>query len=382
VSEEKEQDMDRKDVEALAQLLDGTPPGDGEATAEVRALAALATAMEASAARPRAAFKADLRAALIAEARAQAATPAPVLTRLRVKVDETTARWRYSSRLAAASGAAALALSGGGTAVAAEHALPGQILYPVKLAIEDARMAFVRGDESRGERHLGYAERRTEEARISAEDGNDAGAAQALREADGSTRAGASALISAYQDTADRAPLRTLLVFTMAQRERVEDLQSSLGREAGEAASDHLVTLDRVETRIAVLLGGCPACPDAVTPGVPPAAADGFDFARIPPAHEEFDPCPCPPAEDPQPSPPAATPPPATPPEEEDPVPPPSPSPDEPPPPPDDEDDNDQVLPDLPVVPDEPQDAIDEILRELLEPLPVEPDDLPDLPLP
>lgn len=372
--------MDRKDVEALAQLLDGTPPGNGEAAGEVRALAALAVAMEASAARPRAAFKADLRAALIAEAREQAAEPAPLLTRLRVKVDETTARWRYSSRLAAASGAAALALSGGATAVAAEHALPGQILYPVKLAIEDARMTLVRGDESRGERHLGYAERRTEEARISTEDGNDAGAAQALREADGSTRAGASALIGAYQDTADRAPLRTLLVFTMAQRERVEDLQALLDREAGEAAWDHLVTLDRVETRIAALLGGCPACPDAVTPGVPPAAADGFDFARIPPAHEEFNPCPCPPAEDPQPRPvPPVQDPPATPPEDEDPDPGPPPTTDDPPPPPPDDE---PALPDVPdavddIVPDPVQDAVDEILRELLEPLPVEDDDLP-----
>jgi hypothetical protein len=383
--------MNRKDVEALAQLLDGGLDANGEVTEEVRALAALASAMEASATRPRAEFKADLRTALIAEARQQAAGPAPLLTRLRVSVDDTVARWKYSTRLAAASGAAALALSGGGTAVAAEHALSGDVLYPVKLVLEDARLLLTRGDESRGERNLGYAARRADEARSSADAANDPGAATALREADDSTRAGAADLIAAYQDSADRAPLRTLLVFTMAQRDRVEGFTDLLGRDGGEAAADHLVTLDRIETRIAVLLGGCPECPDSFQPGVPPAASDGFDFADIPPAHEEFDPCPCPEPRAPAPSPDPT--PPVTPPEEDDPAPPPSPDPDpddDPPPPPPDEDEPIVPLPDVPVVPDEVQDPIqdtlDDILRELLEPTleptPIDPEDLPDLPLP
>lgn len=57
----------------------------------------------------------------------------------------------------------ALSAIGGGTAYASQASLPGDTLYPVKLATEEFRMMLPGGDIVRAERSLGFAERRVEE---------------------------------------------------------------------------------------------------------------------------------------------------------------------------------------------------------------------------
>ncbi|MDP9406042.1 MAG: DUF5667 domain-containing protein, partial [Actinomycetota bacterium] len=152
----------RPDIDALARLLDGHAVPN--ASAEAHALGALARSLSAAAAPPRAEFRASLRATLVDAARAQAANP-PLLARLRQSVDDATARWRYSTRLAAATGAAAVALSGGGVATAAQQALPGDVLYGVRLSLEDARLALLRDDVARATQRLAYAGERVADAR-------------------------------------------------------------------------------------------------------------------------------------------------------------------------------------------------------------------------
>jgi hypothetical protein len=249
---------------------------------EARALAALGAAMQAGAVRPRPEFRADLRAMLIEEARTQAANPS-LLTRLRGRMNETAARWRYSTRLAAASGAAAVALSGGGVAAAAQHALPGDALYPVKVAMQDARLALVRDAGAHGERQLSLAAQRAEEAAVVVGDGEQEAAAGALRDADARTRDGAGELITRYQTGEDPAALDRLQTFSGEQRTRIGAIAPQLRGSAVVAASDALVVLDRIDARILALTEGCPACP----------AEAAFDYSYIPPATEAFDPCPC-----------------------------------------------------------------------------------------
>src|SRR5687767_3578915 len=108
--------MNNRDYDAFARLLDGDLP-HGEATAEARVLSAFAKALESSAVVPRMESKADLRMALVEAAREQASAPS-LLSRMRQTFDDSTSRWRYSMRAAAASGAAAMALSSGGVALA------------------------------------------------------------------------------------------------------------------------------------------------------------------------------------------------------------------------------------------------------------------------
>lgn len=282
--------MNRTAADTLARLLDDLPPR-GAVTEEVCALADLVGVLatfETPVVTPRPEFKVELRALLVAAAREQPATAPPALTKLRHRLQESTARWRYSSRLAAATGATALALSGGGVSVAAEHSMPSDLLYPAKLVIEDVRIALVRDAASRGAAQLAQAAERVAEAAAVAEAGDQGGAAHALREADASARSGAGELIRIYQTERNPSTVRTLTAFADEQRGRLLDIDGLLAGDAAAAARRLYVGLDRIEARVLAVAGGCPTCAGGVPgPGV------GFDFSAIPPADQPFMACPC-----------------------------------------------------------------------------------------
>ena len=294
--------MNVRDYDAFARLLDGDLP-EGEATAEARVLSGFAQALQASAAVPRMESKDQLRMALVEAARAQAATPS-LLTRMRQTVDDTTSRWRYSMRAAAASGAAAMALSSGGVALAAHRAMPDDLFYGAKLAFEDIRLAFISDPVARAEQLFAYANQRILEAEIAAAEGDMASAQRALAEADTSSRSAAGYLIRASQDRGDPSLLTLLDDFAEANRKRLAALLPLLSGDAVTAAEDAMVGLRRISQRLAVLSGPCAEC--GAQPGTKPggrsaqgkreaaAAADpDFDFADIPPASEPFAACPC-----------------------------------------------------------------------------------------
>jgi hypothetical protein len=295
--------MKQPDIDALARLLDGDLP-EGEAPAEAHALGAFARTLEASAARPTFEPRAELRAALIAAARDQAAAPG-FLTRLRSGFDDATARVRYSMRLAAATGASALALSSGGVALASQQALPGDALYGVKLALEDAGLLFIGDQVSRGQQQLVNAGERMDEAHAAATNGDMDGTVRALREADEAGRAGARDIIEASQRRGDPSLLDLLADFSGRQRARLTALLPLLDGEAEAAANDAIVALNRIDQRVAVLGGSCAECGTETvqteesrqTAAAPPRDdvidARDFDFADIPPASEPFTACPC-----------------------------------------------------------------------------------------
>lgn len=344
-------------AEELQRLLDGAP---AEGTEEARSLAALAEALESRAdIRPRDDFRMELRGLLVEEARKQGQQPVPLLTRMRAWVTGATDRWRYSTRMATATGAAALVLSGGGVAAAAEQAMPGDILYPVKLVLEDVRVRVVRDDMAKGERHLGYAADRVREARLSVDEGDQDGAATALAAADDSTRAGAGLLLEAHQERGDELPLQRLAEFTVAQRRRITALLPHLNGPASDTARDALVVLNRIDARL-VAVGHCPST--CVSSALPSGAA--FDFSSIPAADLPFQACPCesadPPPLRPRPTEPAVTgdtdtggdpvatsPPPA------------EPEPDEP-----------GVLPTFPEPLEEPGRVVDDVVKDVIEKVP------------
>lgn len=278
-------------ADALARLLDGDPTLNGEATAETRALGQLAHVLATTPVypcpEPRPEFKADLRAALVDAARDQAPAPS-ALSRLRTGLQTTTARWRHSRRLAAATGAAALALSSGGMSVAAERALPSDALYPAKLALEDVRIALVRDEVRRGDAHLAQAVDRIAEAEAAVAADDQAGAARALLGADESARTGAGELIRAYQEHGDARYVAQLEAFADEQAARVEQFDGLLAGEAADAGRALSIGLERIEARMAALVGRCPACG-----GVAPTVREGADLSEIPPAHEPFEACPC-----------------------------------------------------------------------------------------
>lgn len=274
--------MTPTEIDALARLLDGDPTLNGEATDETRQLGIVAHHL-ASGSSPRAApeFTARLRATLVEAARVQARPAGP--SRARAGFQRVTERWRRSVRVVTGTASAILLLSTGGMAVAADQALPSDALYSAKLALEDVRIALVRGDFSRGQAQLEQASSRIAEAEAVAPEGDSAGAARALLEADDAARSGASRLLRTYEEQQDESAVAQLLDFTNAEQRRLEDLDTVLTGDAAEAADVLAVALERIEERLLAMHG---------TGGLP-TARNGFDLSIIPPAHEPFEACPC-----------------------------------------------------------------------------------------
>lgn len=274
--------MTPTDIDALARLLDGDPTLNGEATDETRLLGIVAHHL-ASGPPQRAApeFTAQLRATLVEAARVQALPAGP--SRARARFQRLTERWRRSVRVVTGTASAILLLSTGGMAVAADQALPSDALYSAKLALEDVRIAMVRGDLGRGEAQLEQASSRIAEAEAVAPEGDSTGAARALLEADDAARSGASRLLRTYEEQQDESAVARLLDFTNAEQRRLEDLDTVLTGDAAEAAEVLAVALERIEARLVAM---------HTTSGLP-TARDGFDLSIIPPAHEAFEACPC-----------------------------------------------------------------------------------------
>lgn len=254
--------MTPTDIDALARLLDGDPTLNGEVTAETRALGQIAHhLLEAPPVPVRAEFKAALRAELVEAAR-QVRAPSAV-AHLRTRVSATTARWRRSPRVAAATASVVLALSGsGGMAIAADRALPNDVLYPAKLVLEDVRIALVLDGAHRGEAHLEQARDRVTEAEAVAVSGDQAAAAQALTKAGEAARSGANQLLRAYMDAGDARALEQLAAFTSEQQRRLDELDGVLSGDADAAARTLAAGLERIEARLVAARGPCGNCPE------------------------------------------------------------------------------------------------------------------------
>jgi hypothetical protein len=119
----------------------------------------------------------------------------------------------------------ALSAIGGGTAYASQASLPGDTLYPVKLATEEFRMMLPGGDAAKTERALGFAERRVQEM-------------LALAEGERSQHLDMAA--AKYEDAIKNV---------IARLERVRDRASNganITAIVGNATARHLGVLDRV----------------------------------------------------------------------------------------------------------------------------------------
>ena len=247
----------RADAKRLALLLERPPAerDDVEGLAELARLADLLAASAEEIPPPDAVFRDRLRDELVAAARDRSAARATVLGRLRGAV--TAPRW--SARTAAVGGVAAMALSSGGVALAAEQALPGDTLYAVKLGLEDLRVALLIDPAARGDQLLSYARDRIVEARAVHDD--PAAAARALREADAQAHEGAAALLGSGDPEAGER----IAAFVDAQHAAVVALLPDLSGAAAAAAHEVLAGLAEIAGQAGVDAPDAPADDEAPT---------------------------------------------------------------------------------------------------------------------
>jgi len=223
---------------------------------------------------PRAEFVSDLRLRLMAEADTALRQAARPLTAVEQRLVLPVRSYRRDRRLATLLGAAALIGATTSMAVAAQTALPGESLYPVKRALENAQTGIARGDTAKGEVLLANARGRLDEIRDLAERGNPASvsAVESTLEAF-SDQAGEASdmLLAAYDETGDEAVITELRSFAGSSMDRLSELESSLPASAREelvAAGERLAEIDRQASR------QCPSCGGEVT-SIPPNLLSG-----------------------------------------------------------------------------------------------------------
>lgn len=232
---------EREAIEQLAALLDGEPVA--EVPASLGALATLATSVRdhADVVAPTAEFRSALRQDILAAA----AAPPGLLERTRLAWGARTARLRTSTRMAVAAMTASSMLGTAGVAVAAQDALPGELLYGLKNLTEDVRLALAEDGLAQARLHLAFAEERLDELEALTGQLDSDEVVALLAAMDFHSEAGAEALMAGV--TAGQIDATELRDFTASQRSRLTRVLDRLPLLARPVAEDSLELLRRIE---------------------------------------------------------------------------------------------------------------------------------------
>lgn len=249
-----------------AEEFDALLSGGGDRQDEERyadLLAVVGSLREAPEVQARPAFVADLRTQLVAAAERQD---------VRV-VDDATARLltprqrRGASerKIAVALGGFAVVAATGSMAMASQGSLPGDVLYPVKRAIENAE-TNLRGDETaRAATLLEHAEARLAEVEaLAARDGQTDSAAinDTLEDFKDQSNQAAALALDEYAADGDQAGVDELRTFSSRSMERLTSLSESLptdSRPSLVAAAQNLTQIDQAARQ------QCPECGGSLT---------------------------------------------------------------------------------------------------------------------
>jgi hypothetical protein len=255
-SRQRAQELDARVEARVAGRVDGAARPDDEMDRLVGVVATLRRTAEDDPATPREAFAADLRARLMTEA-AHALTPQAASLRLPARPRTSTRRDR---RLVAVATATILLGGTAGMAAAAEHALPGEALYPVKRGIERVETRLSGSDAGRGRDLLAQASGRLVEVRgLLDENAADADlrVPSTLAAFTSQAREGSDLLLASYQATGDPADVRAVQSFAATQLRTLEGLDADVPSGAQGALRDAVLALGSIDSRAEGLCGTC-----------------------------------------------------------------------------------------------------------------------------
>ncbi|ANH37264.1 hypothetical protein I601_0818 [Nocardioides dokdonensis FR1436] len=230
------------------------------------------------AARPE--FVADLRERLMIAAATELA-PRSALASPATAARLTVApqRSRRERRIAVAIGGLAIVGASSTMAVAAQSALPGDVLYPLKRAIENAQTGVSTSDERRGEHLLSNAAGRLAEADALTRDerGQDLAAIESTLTVFTEQASEASeVLLADYLETGDESSILELQQFTVDSMSALENLSAVLPTTSQAvlvSAGTLLTEIDQATQQL------CPTCSGSTIGQVPAflvSAAEGL----------------------------------------------------------------------------------------------------------
>ncbi|WP_232679653.1 DUF5667 domain-containing protein [Nocardioides sp. R-C-SC26] len=221
---------------------------------------------------PRPEFAADLRSRLMAAAESALAPDTAV--QLAARQAPAPARSRRDRRVAATVGGFAILSAGTSMAVAAQSALPGDTLYPLKRAIENAQAGITDGADQKGTVLLDNAAGRLDEIDRLTRNGGQDDATVIARTLDDFAHQATQAsdlLLGDYAASGSAAAIEELRTFTATSLAALRDLESSVPREARAALIAAAKVIGLIEQQAASL---CPSCSDAPLASLTTAAAD------------------------------------------------------------------------------------------------------------
>ncbi|WP_127479171.1 DUF5667 domain-containing protein [Nocardioides pantholopis] len=275
----------RRDAEELQRLLEGPLARSSGATAapvadpELARLVALTGELRAlpqPEARPD--FVADLRERLMAQAATTLATdpgpdpaprPAAPDPDARARLRAPYGRNRRERRVAILAGTAAVLAATTSVAVASQSAVPGDVLYPVKRAIENTHSGVTLDEGRKGTTLLAQARSRLEELQEltrRTDDGASSEDAAAIEEtltsfSEQATEA-SDLLLADFDDRGEQESVDRVQEFVVDSFARLDEIAPLVPPDAREA----LVEAGRVLTGIQqTLQSACPACPVSPT---------------------------------------------------------------------------------------------------------------------
>lgn len=263
--------VSRRRADEFDALLSASAPGR-EATQYADLLELVGSMRSLPPVTARAEFVSDLRSQLMVEAARQARPALDDATRLRLTPKQRQgARER---RLATVLGGFAIVAASGSMAMASQGALPGDVLYPVKRAIENAETNLQSDDAAKSQALLDHAAQRLQEAeQLTAQGADGAIVAETLQDFSEQSQQAAELALDDYAATGDRdaiADLRTFTSQSMTELTALGDVVPSDARAALITAAQTVANADSAAFQV------CPTCGDGAVTELP-----GFATAPI-----------------------------------------------------------------------------------------------------
>ncbi len=258
-----------------AEEFHATLEGSREASsAHAEALALVGALRRATPVEPRADFVTDLRGRLMAEADSALAAGLVQQAPTRDLADRRVPK--RERRLAAAVGSFALVGATASMAVAAQGALPGETLYPLKRALENAQAGVQPDVDGKGATILANATGRLDEVdRLS----RDAGAhdpvviSSTLEAFTEQASQAAALLMEAYEETGRPELIDDVRVFASQSMESLRDLEPLVPRESRAALISASQVLRQIDQ---AAMEACPTCSAAFIDQAPLLAASTY----------------------------------------------------------------------------------------------------------
>jgi hypothetical protein len=228
-------------------------------------------------------FVASLRERLMAEADvALAKVPTVAGTNVSDRLTVAPRRTARERRFAVAVGSVAIIGATTSMAVASQSALPGDMLYPLKRAIENAHTGFSVDDSSKGSTLLANASGRLDEVDALTRKGDDDAAtiADTLGTFSAQASEASDLLIADYQNTGHEGSIAELRDFTSSAMSSLSQLEAVVPEAARGALITAARVLEQIDTQAQSL---CPDCGGAGIDILPPFVLDPIQdpFATV-----------------------------------------------------------------------------------------------------